>query len=507
MMKRWIPIALFIILILLPYIAAWGMQGEDRVFGGFLMNIADEYSYLAKMKQGWDGSWLFRLPFSAEQGEGVFGYLYYLGLGHLARSLNIPLILMYHFARVIGSAFMAWALLRFYRLTLPGMEEKMPQVLLMALLGGGMGWLLLPVGVMTSDYWVAEAYPFLSGYLNPHFTMALGLLICLLTDDGEEITLSRGVGLCLLGLALPTVLPFACVILGVLLLLQLGVNWRVNRRHLLARMIWIGVGAGPMLAYQLWVYQFDPVFRVWNAQNQTISPPLWDFLISFMPLLALAGVAAFRELKAKQASPARLLVIWLLTGLVMCYLPFSIQRRFIIGYMIPVAGLGMLGLLQLTTGRERHWRIVFGCVFAASLLTNVIGLTGAGLGIATHHPSLYMAKDEAAAYQWLDEHAPVNALVLAGPETGLRLPGWTGRRVIYGHPFETIHAEAEKTFVTAFFSDEMPLEKSRQVLAERGVDMIYYGPREKKLGTPDILLECEVVYQSGDVILYQVKQP
>ncbi|HPH94787.1 MAG TPA: hypothetical protein PKW33_01860 [Anaerolineaceae bacterium] len=506
-MKRWIPIAIFLLLITLPYLAAWGMQGDQFVFGGFLMNVADGNSYLAKMRQGWEGAWLFHLPFSAEPGEGAFIFLFYLGLGHLARLTGLPLLAVFHLARVAGAGFMAWALARFYRQTLPEMEKRINPLMLTALLSGGMGWILLPGGVMTSDYWVAEAYPYLAGYANPHFPLALGLILCLLTDDGAPMTLSQGLRLLGLSLGLVTVLPFAWMVAGALLLVWLGVNWKGDRRRHLMRLAWVCMGAAPMLGYQFWVYQFDPVFQAWNAQNQTVSPPLWDFIISFLPMLALAGVGAYFELRAKQASPARLLVVWLLAGIVLCYVPFSLQRRFMMGYMIPVAGLGMLGLEKLVASSERRWRLAFVSLLAAGLLTNVLGLTGASLGILGHHPGLYLSRDEAAVYRWIDENTPPNALVLADPASGLRLPGWTGRRVIYGHPFETIQAEKEEAFVTAFFSGRMSFEESQQALAERGVDFIFYDPHAEEAGRPAVLNDRDLVFQSGEVAVYRVKQP
>ena len=47
-------------------------------------------------------------------------------------------------------------------------------------LGLGLGWLALPFGGVPSDFWVAEAYPFLSSYANPHFPLSLALLLWLM---------------------------------------------------------------------------------------------------------------------------------------------------------------------------------------------------------------------------------------------------------------------------------------------------------------------------------------
>ena len=41
-------------------------------------------------------------------------------------------------------------------------------------------------------------------------------------------------------------------------------------------------------------------------------------------------------------------------------------------------------------------------------------------------------------------------LILSSPEMGLFIPAQTGRRVLYGHPFETVNADAEKDLVLVF---------------------------------------------------------
>ncbi len=68
MRSNWFPIllgALYIVLISARYILAY--QDEGYRFGGFLLNPIDGNTYLAKMYQGWQGSWRFSLPFTVEQ--------------------------------------------------------------------------------------------------------------------------------------------------------------------------------------------------------------------------------------------------------------------------------------------------------------------------------------------------------------------------------------------------------------------------------------------------------
>jgi len=60
----------FLVASLLPYLVAARSGGEELVFGGFLLNPIDGNSYLAKMQQGYAGTWRFTLPYTAQKSAG-----------------------------------------------------------------------------------------------------------------------------------------------------------------------------------------------------------------------------------------------------------------------------------------------------------------------------------------------------------------------------------------------------------------------------------------------------
>ena len=93
---------------------------------------------------------------------------------------------------------------------------------------------------------------------------------------------------------------------------------------------------------------------------------------------------------------------------------------------------------------------------------------------------------------------PHESVVIAAPETGLFLPGWAGVRVLYGHPFETLDAENMKATVEQFLSGSV---HRADVIRGYGVDFIFFGPRERKRGTPEP--EWKGVFSVGDVTIYQ----
>ncbi len=110
---------------------------------------------------------------------------------------------------------------------------------------------------------------------------------------------------------------------------------------------------------------------------------------------------------------------------------------------------------------------------------------------------LFFSANEAAAFDWLRlaSHAPREPVVMAAPETGLFLPAWAGVRVIYGHPFETLDAAETRSKVEGFFAGTA--DRTDML---HGVDYIFFGPREKKLGEADP--GWQPVFRAGDVTIY-----
>ena len=62
-------------LLTLPYLIAYSSQGRGSRFSGFLFGVEDGNSYIADMRQGADGAWLFRDPYTSESQRGEPLYL------------------------------------------------------------------------------------------------------------------------------------------------------------------------------------------------------------------------------------------------------------------------------------------------------------------------------------------------------------------------------------------------------------------------------------------------
>ena len=97
-----------------------------------------------------------------------------------------------------------------------------------------------------------------------------------------------------------------------------------------------------------------------------------------------------------------------------------------------------------------------------------------------------------------------NALILASPQTGLLIPAHTGRKVIYGHPYETVYAAEEEKNIVELFTGKWQEERALQYLKDRQVKFIFWGPQEQKYGKINYINQLPIVYQEDNVVIYSV---
>lgn len=492
--------------IILPYIIAFLVGGSNYVFIGFLINPIDGATYLAKMYEGWTGSWQFFLPYTVNPGSGAYILIYYLFLGHLAHWINLSLIFMYHLARLFGAGFLLIAILQLFDIIFADQPDLYKIAFWLTILGSGMGWTVVFSGILPSDFWVAEAYPFLAMFTNPHFPLGMGLLVSSITLLLDNNAQWRNARLMVNGLLISAILPFALVI--VLLVSGVWILWNLREKQIFywQPMVSLGILGGPYLLYQFWIINTHPALSVWNSQNLTQSPPIGDFLLSFSPAIFFAVFGIYALIKQKHTPVQPVLISWLGLSLVLIYFPFSLQRRFMLGFYIPVTILAIYGIDFLRKKVPLVSRWLVPVTIAISIPTNVLLIIMALIGSVNHVPLLYLSQDEARALVWIRSATPGDAVILASPQMGLLIPAETGRRVIYGHPYETVNASKEEASVLAFFRINGKPENTSGPLKNPGIDYVFIGPREKALGGKLDLSGFPLVFDGNSVQIYQLKR-
>jgi hypothetical protein len=498
--RRWLLIRSIGVLAVasLPYLIGALTAGSDRVFSGLQVNPLDGLSYLAKMQIGLHGDWLFTLRYTAEQGQGALVYTYFIALGQLARVSGLPLMLVFHAARLVGGFALLWSIYALIVRVIDSIDQRRRTWWLIAM-SSGLGWLALAVGHgASSDLTIPESNTFYSLVANAHFALAMALMLAmlLLALDPDTATLRRTIGLSASSVALAVIQPFAAFAAYAVLGATLLVMWRRDRalpRGPMTLTVIAGFITTPVLAGIYLAMQSDPLLRAWLAQNQTLSPPPLEYLIGYGLLLVLA-VPAAKTAWRRRSNWDILLLVWIGVTALLLYAPIALQRRLSLGLHIPIGLLAAIGMSLIVRGVWAR-RLIMAATLATSILIVVVLIAGA----ASRSPSIYLTTDEFAAMTWLHDHARFDDVVLAAPGTGAFIPAFAGQRVVYGHPYETVDAEQQKQLVTDFFAGQ-------NSEALQGVNYVLIGPRERALGALDVsTLPLSEEFRSGEVVLYAVK--
>ncbi|GAB4445259.1 MAG: hypothetical protein Fur0044_41540 [Anaerolineae bacterium] len=503
-----------VLLSCLPYIIAAVTAPEGWQFAGILVNPYDGNSYLAKIQQGMQGKWLFHLTYTPEPHEGAFIFTFYLALGHLAALLGLPPVGVFHLARVAASLGLLLAAYRFVASVTPQLPERRLAFGLI-LSAAGLGWLGVAFGAFPIDLWVPEAFVPYSLYANPHFPLAMMLMLIILQQviqpEPFNFYNDQFIAVSLAALALSLVLPFALLTTAAVLLVFL--SWLYfSRRSLPWPQIWltlsVGLFSAPVILYDYWVYTTNPILAGWSAQNVTAAPSPLNLLLGYglVGLLAVGG--GWWMVRRGAAAGEWLVLWWAVTGLILLYLPFDLQRRLITGLHLPLCILAALGLqrwLGQSPLKPSQRRLMTTIVVAVGALGTLF-VWSLPLLAAQQSPDasettalLFIRPEEETAFAWLRENATPDDVVLASPRLGMFIPGQTGARVFYGHPFETIAAKQKKALVEAFYRGDI-------ATVSPAVDFIIYGPDERKLGQPKNLADWPVVFSADNLVIYKAPE-
>jgi hypothetical protein len=512
-------VSVFVTLItLVPYGVAYFQANPESTFSGFLVNPIDGFSYLAKMRQGFDGNWLFQLPYTVEPGEGSFIFVYFLFLGHISRCIGIPSIYLYHLARLLGSVVMFCTA---FLLIAKFLEKRKLRwgAFFIVLFGAGFGWMGLPFGIFASDLWIVESIPFLTAYANAHFPFATALflaLIVLMVTDKKPSWLNVGVAF-VFSTLLAAIQPFSTITLFVFLFLWLAWETRIEVKDL-RDFKWVNgmgrkwltfsamiMGALPWFIYDYWLTVNHPQIAAWNAQNKTPSPPLYEYLLGYGGVLLLAFLGLIKG-GFKEEKSERLLFVWASAQALLLYAPFGLQRRLNLGLYFALVILAVIPLDKWITIRGR-FRLAIFLLIILTLPSNLIVVSSGIVGVIQNDSSVVLENGEMDAYQWLASNTDPGEIILAGPRAGNRIPAFADLRVYYGHPFETPDAENQKAFIEGIFSSVDPIRLSSDELLDQGVSYVFYGPEEKELGRPDWLKDQELIFRSGEYAIYEISNP
>jgi hypothetical protein len=367
---------------------------------------------------------------------------------------------------------------------------------------------------MPLDFLLPEGFTFLVLYSFPHIALSRTLLLWgilfLMRAWGERNirpAALAGLSWLLMGLVVPFYVAIAWAVTGAMWLAL----WLRERRIPWQEAMLAGIAAlisSPMVLYSAWAFTSDPVYVAWGEQNRILSPNPFHYLAAYGVPLVLAAFAARDAWRGK--GPAWLALAWVGVVPVLVYLPFNLQRRLVESVQVPLSLLAAQGLVKIADTRYStsglRFRLVVAVVLAVMSLTNVLLVAGNCLTLQEWDPRIYRDAGEIAALDWLGGRVGFDDVVLTAHDTGNYLPARTKARAFVGHGPETVRADEKKALVARFFDAATGDAWRRDLLAQYGVDYVFWGPQERALGAFDPL-DAEYlvpIYDVGGYTLFEV---
>jgi hypothetical protein len=525
--REWTWLSVVAVLLLtastIPYLVGYQAQTPQERFAGALLNHADYRSRLATMWQGLRGEWQYRLLFTSEDHQGVYVQMFYVALGHLARSCGLGLPLTYQIARLVFGFPMFAAIYAFIARFVSPVRTRQVGFLL-ATMASGLGWLTEilaptpPIGVSPMDFWMLSGFTYLAVLTTPHFCAATALLLgvyLLLLEPPEGPSLKRAILAILASLGLGIIHPYALLLADLPPVLYWSIEALRTRRVAwrgLATVVAMGLAQAPLVIYDLWVFTTQPVFAGWAAQNVTLSPPVRIYLEGY-GLLLLAGAVGAVVLVRQRNWKATFPLLWIALVALLVYLPWNLQRRFLEGVQVPLglfAGVGLAdGLLpERRSQRAVQWRWLALALAVALITMSNLYLTAALTAAASARlPELFWSADLLAGLDWLAAHSAWDETVLAACETGSLVAGHIGHRMILGHGMETVAFREKQGAVARFFAADTPDQDRQNLLRQYGIVYIVHSRAERALGLfdPAAVPYLEGVLSQGEVAVYRVR--
>ena len=528
------------LLLFVPYALGYTQAHSGTEYTGLMITVEDA-SYVSSIGKGYNGEWLYHLPFTSEEHAPAFIEVFYLSLGHIARVLNLPVIAMWHLARVVSDVLLFLVTFGFIATFIPAPIQRRAAYLL-AIFGGGFDWAWLPwehpdpiASAVPLDLRMPEAHLFFSALTFPHFAAAISFILitfslALRALDHATISWQRwlfalgaSVGNLLVMLVYPFLIVLMLGVLGAYYVLLITRAWRLLWREAFLLISACALPV-PMVLYYQSVLATNDIFRRWNVQATTLSPNPLHYLLAYAPYLVL-GALTFRRLKARDHHRLTFLWIWIGAVAVLVYSPLNAQRRFVEGVQVPLAIVATLGLFEVGLpwlARRRVFnalaqrpsysgaglqRLLVVGLIAVTSLANLYLWAGAAIKLSVTQPyPLFRPRAELQAMDWLRDHATPDELVLSSYWTGSYIPFRTGHRVFVGNRYETIQFDGKRATVQRFFSTEANDAWRVALLKQYRVAYIFVGRDERTLGDfdPARAEYLKPAFTDGEVTIYRV---
>ncbi|HEX2645802.1 MAG TPA: hypothetical protein VHO95_01105, partial [Candidatus Dormibacteraeota bacterium] len=471
-MKEWrLPLVMGLVLAVftfIPYLYGYLAQPPGHVFMGFFYLGDDANTYIAKMRQGWEGSWAWQNRYTTEASPTAYLFLFWIVLGHISALLNLPLIATFHLARVAAAfALMAGAWLFITHF----IEDRIARrfAFFFCAIGLGMGLVIWALGKPTVfdgpteglDLRMPELSAFYSILALPHFAWsgvfaAFGVPLTLKAIHRASLRLGLVAGLAWLGQA--SIHPQMPVLMGGAV--AVAVLWRrPEPRGFVAGILAFAIPL-PYVLYSYLAFVGNPEVERWTFHSKNaVAPETISLALALAPQLLLAAAGVPGAIRRRSREDVFLLA-WILLLAAILWLPNpagDLRRRFFDAIYLPLVVLAARGLYDAVLPRFQSVRaqrlipFTYVAVFAIGSVFLLLSPLVAGESQYTQTTAFY------DGLKWLGSEPA--GRVLCMPGVGLYVPAYSPDTVYVGHYDETFNYAAKTQTAQSVLTGQADIEQ------------------------------------------------
>lgn len=487
--------------------------------GFFDTSAGDSLTYLAAMKEGAQGHWLWHDLYTSEPHSGSVVYPFYLLLGHLQRLTHLPPVLVFQTARVLLGFALVVLVYGFCSLFFSRRGPRRIAYLL-AVFGGGISPLLLGAGLLGRsvspglDVAIQGTGVYSTLLAPPHLAIAA---IGLLTVFGVAVPRDRSRPHA--SLALAAVAGVVCALVypqlplfAACVLLAFAV-WE-RRLWPIKVALAVGLAAAPYVCYAVYLRLAHPVVSLWVGTEGAfpVGNPLTYLLVAHtVPAVAFIVAVATRCIRLPRK--AMLPVLWVTVAGIFAFAPIGVvvltRVLYIVSVPFGIVGCwGLLGLGRLVARPAIRRRLVTYGVLVAGLVSvfEFAIAVGAPLHQADPAGANYVPTDLYNAMVELEQRPP--GLVMNLYSSGQFVPPFSGHGTFVGNEGQTLDVVAKQRDAVAFFGMDDP--RRSQFMHGHNISYVLVGPAERRVsdGAGNPVRDSgtfRLLFAVGDVQMYELR--
>ena len=510
-----------------PYLYASGRADNEHVFLGQIAYTPDQNMYFSFTGQAKAGQFVLYNKLTATPNAPALVNLEWWMAGAVQHMAGLSENGAYQVWRFMGILLLTIGFVMMARIVLPA-RWRVLGATLTALFTGGFGFVFALlnsrhlVGFDTTQWGIIDMryglLPFQQMTTNPHFSFPHGLILIAyalyLVAEREgrmKYYVWSGLVFAITGLVRPYDIIPPFVIFPLYVLISNGGH---SIQTMAKRLVPL-VPVVPVLLYNVWLFRENEAFKYWSQQGLnagSMPSPLWHYLA-----FGIVGILAVYRMLQLRSKPLgrneRFLVVWF----VVTFVFIQLGRYFpVLGWspqigvylLVPLALLGFnadySGLLN--TKLKRYGGIaLLAAIVLVSNVSIVLYFTK-NFKDDSKKDIYYAGKDEMAAWQWLDKQVRAGEVVVAMPNTSLRIAKYTKASVVAAHYSVTPHYAANAALMTGLYGEGTIGTKQKEILDSVHAAYLYIG-REEKGSHGMHIVETEnikLAYSNPEVLIFRV---